>query len=98
MPDALELPRMLRAVVPHVRPGDAIVDELVALALRHSVGRFLHPTARRHPGFSTVARTLNDLAEPAARLRCVEAVRINRRTFDVINFPASEMRAVHFPA
>ena len=30
MPDALELPRMLRAVVPLVRAGHAVVDELVA--------------------------------------------------------------------
>ena len=30
MPDALELPGMRRAVVPLVRAGDAVVDELVA--------------------------------------------------------------------
>ena len=33
-----------------------------------------------------------------ARLRCVNAVRINRRTFQVINFPAREMRAADFPS
>ena len=43
MPDALELPRMLRAVVPLVRRerrGGRVVDELVALALGHAVGRW----------------------------------------------------------
>src|SRR5438309_5106131 len=40
MPDALELPRTLRAVVPHVRAGDSVVHEHVALTLRHAVRTF----------------------------------------------------------
>src|ERR1700730_4731016 len=97
MPDALELPRMLRAVVPLMRARHAIVNEFVALALGHAIRRLFHPTARRLPSFPAIARTLNDLPEPGARLRRVDSVRINRRPFDVINFPARKMRPVHFP-
>jgi len=99
VPDALELPRMLGAVVPHVRPGNAIVNEFVALTLRRAVRTFqiLRTAAWRLPGFAAVAATLNDLPEPRARLRRVNPVRINRRPFHVINLPAGKMRPVHFP-
>ena len=52
VPDALEFPGMRRAVVPLVRAGDALVDELVA---------------DRFPGLAAVVRALNQLSEPAAR-------------------------------
>src|SRR5438132_11734287 len=99
MPDALELPRMLGAVVPHVRPGNAIVNEFVALAFRRAVRTFqiLGTAARSFPGFAAIARSLNDLPEPTARLRRVNPVWINRRPFHVINLPAGKMRPVHFP-
>ena len=51
MPDALELPGMRRAVVPLVRAGHAVVDELVA---------------DRLPGLAAVVRALDQLPEPAA--------------------------------
>ena len=51
VPDALELPRVRRAVVPLVRAGHAVVDELVA---------------DRLPGLAAVVRALDQLAEPAA--------------------------------
>src|SRR3989454_4604626 len=75
MPDALELPGMLRAVVPLVRgEGFAgvrrrVVDELVALAGRHAVRRLRHSTPGRLPRLAAVARALDDLSEPPARLR-----------------------------
>ena len=82
MPDALELPRMLRAVVPLVR-GErlagfrrCVVDELVALALGHAVrrgGRFAGRCSGLMPGLAAVIRALNDLPEPAAGLRCITA-------------------------
>ena len=53
--------------------------------------------AGRVPRFAAVIRTLDDLPEPAARLRRVNAVRVSRRTFEVINFPAREVRAADFP-
>ncbi len=82
MPDALELPRMLRAVVPHVRGqrfaglGRDVVGELVALALGEAFGRLqrlLVGGTRHGPGLAAIVRALNDLPEPAAttaRDRC----------------------------
>ena len=37
VPDALEFPRMLRAVVPLMRAGHAVVNKFVALAFGHSL-------------------------------------------------------------
>ena len=82
MPDAFEFPRMLRAVVPLVRAGHAVVDELVA---------------DRLPRFAAVVRALDHLPEPAAGLRRIDAVRISGRAFEVINLPAREMRPADFP-
>src|SRR6267143_779671 len=84
MPDSLELPRVLCAVIPLMRgqgfPGfrGGVVDEFVALALRHSLWR--GPFARRCPwlcpGFAAVIGALNDLPEPAAALRRIQPVRV----------------------
>ena len=106
VPHALELPRVLRAVVPLVRRerlagfGRRVVDELVALALGHAVGRrrrLAGGRARLMPRFAAVVGALNDLPEPAARLRRVDAVRINGRTLQMIDLPAAEVRAVDVP-
>ena len=83
MPDPLELPRVRRSVVPLVRAGIAIVGELVASG-------FPRPAA--------VVGPLNDLAEPRARLRRVDAVGVGRRSLHVIDLPATKMRAAHIPA
>ena len=82
MPDALELPRVRRAVVPQVRAGDAVVHELVA---------------HRLPRLAAVVRALDDLAEPACRLRGVQPVRIGRRSLEVIDLPAAEVRTADIP-
>src|SRR6266702_3741165 len=104
MPDALELPGMLRAVVELLR-GEwlaglrrRVVDEFVALACRHAVRRLGHPAARRLPRLATVARALHDLAEPPARLRRVQAVRIGGGSLHVVDLPACEVRAADIPA
>ena len=106
MPDALEFPRVLRAVVPHVRRerlarfGRRVVDELVAFAHRHAVGRgrrFAGRRARLVPRFAAVVGALNDLPEPAAGLRRIDAVRIDGRAFEVVHLPAGEMRAADVP-
>src|SRR5580765_4374877 len=73
---------MRRAVVPLVRAGHAVVDELVA-------GRL--------PGLSTVIRSLDELTEPAARLRGVDATGIGRGTLEVVDLPAREVRAADVP-
>ena len=82
VPDALELPRVRRAVVPLVRAGHAVVGELVA---------------HRLPGLAAVVRALDHLAEPAAGLRRVEPVRIHRRALEVVDLPAPEVRAADVP-
>ena len=73
---------MRRAVVPLVRAGRAVVDELVA---------------DRLPRLAAVVRSLNQLAEPAGALRRVEAVRIGGRAFEVVHLPAAEERAAARP-
>src|SRR5687767_4412193 len=99
MPDALELPWVLRAVVPFVSANLAFIDEFVTLRLGHAVGadQLLRFASGRIPGFATVVGALGDLAEPPAGLRSVNAVRIHRRTFDVINLPTREVRAADLP-
>src|ERR1700722_5988592 len=104
MPHPLELPRMLRSVVPLVRGqrlaagGRSIVSKFVALALgRASRRRVARRGSRLMPSLAAVIRALNDLAKPAARLRRIDAVRVNRRSLDVIKFPAGEMRPADFP-
>ena len=82
VPDALELPGVRRAVVPLVGAGDAVVGELVA---------------DRLPGFAAVVGALDDLAEPAAGLRGVDAVGIYGRAFEVVHLPAGEVRAADLP-
>src|SRR5581483_2301046 len=70
-------------VVPLVRARHAVVRELVA---------------DRGPRRAAVVRALHDLAEPAAALRSVDAVRVGRRAFHVVDLPAREMRAGDLPA
>src|SRR5258707_11595078 len=82
MPDALELPGMRRPVVPLMCSRHAFVGELVA-------GRL--------PRFAAVVRALHHLAEPGACLRRVQTVGIGRRTLEVIQLPATEMRARDIP-
>src|SRR5690606_12266040 len=114
MPHALELPRMLRAVVPLMcrqRPaglGRGVVDEPVALALGHHElaglgidARILDPVLARRAGLlprlAAVVRALDDLAEPARRLRRVESVRVGWRALQVIDLPAGKVGARDLP-
>src|SRR5262245_35543984 len=83
MPDALELPRMRRAVVPLVRARNAIVGELVA---------------DRLPRLAAVAAALHGLAEPVARLRGVDAIGIDRRALQMVELPSAELRGADLPA
>src|SRR5215470_5279341 len=98
MPDALELPGVLRAVVPLMRCEwlarfrGRVVDELVALAFGKAFGGLFQPAARRLPRLAAIAGALDHLPEPAARLRGVQAIGIGRGAFHVIDLPAGEMR------
>src|SRR6478672_2481050 len=100
MPDALELPGMLRAVVPLMCARDTIVNELVTLGFCHPIRtlQFLRAAARCAPGFATVIRALNDLTKPIAGLRGVDPIGVNHRAFHVINLPSREMRAADLPS
>src|SRR5687768_17420426 len=83
VPDAFELPRVLRAVVPLMRAGRAVVDELVALALGHAArpDEILRLAPGRIPRLAAIIGALDDLPEPAARLRGVDAIRVYGRPF-----------------
>src|SRR5712692_7533502 len=106
MPNALELPGMLRAVVPLMSgeglPGlrGGVVHELVALAFGGS--RWLSVLfARRRPwlcpGFAAVIGALDDLPEPAAALRSIDAIRVGGRALQVIQLPAGKVGTAYFP-
>src|SRR5277367_1321644 len=101
MPHSLELPWMLRAVVPLMRGerlGRGVISELIALALRRA-GHSGLPGRRSRlmPGFATVVRTLNDLPKPSTGLRGVNSLRVNRRSLQVVNFPARKVGAADIP-
>ncbi len=100
MPDALELPGMLRAVVPLMCARNTVINELVTLGFRRAIRsfHFLRAAARCAPGFATIVRALNDLPKPATGLRGVDPIGVNHRTFHVINFPPREMRAADLPS
>src|ERR1700674_1519665 len=83
MPDALELPRVRRAVVPQVRAGGAVVHEFTSDLL---------------PGLAAVVGALYDLSEPAARLRRIQAIRVSRRSLDVVDLPTGEVGTADVPA
>src|SRR5439155_22915276 len=107
MPDALELPRVRRAVVPLMRRQRlagfrrGVIDELVAFGLGHSLprgGRLARFDAGLLPGFPAVAGALDDLPEPSAGLRRVDPVRIDGRALEVVDLPAAKVRPAHIPA
>src|SRR6266550_6737643 len=104
MPDALELPGVLRAVVPLMcgerlsSVGRDVIDELVALALRHFAGLGGDSATGRFPRLAAIAGALDHLPEPATRLRRVQATGIGGGSFEVIDLPAREVRSAHGPA
>src|SRR5204863_705630 len=105
MPDTLEFPGMLRAVVPHVG-GERfagfrgrVVDELIALAFGRPWLGVLLPRRRPrlYPSLAAIIRALNDLPEPAAGLRRIDAIRVGGRALEVIHLPARKMRTADVP-
>src|SRR5438128_3905188 len=106
MPYALELPGLRRAVVPLVR-GERlagfrrrVVNKLVGLGLGHALwggGRFARGCSGLVPGLATVIRALNDLPEPAARLRRIKPIRIRGSSLEMIHFPARKVGTADVP-
>src|SRR4051812_4978219 len=82
MPDALELPGVLRAIVPLMCAGDSVVHKFIPDWL---------------PGRAAVVGSLDQLPEPAAGLRGIQPIRVGRRTFDMVDLPAPKMRATDLP-
>ena len=82
MPDPLELPGLLGAVENLVSAGIALVFEVIA---------------DRLPGVAAVIRELDHLAKPAAGLRGIDPMRVNRRTLEVVDFPACKVRPADLP-
>src|SRR5437588_2804836 len=82
VPNPLELERPRRAVIPLVGARLALVDELVP---------------NRLPGLAAVVRTLDQLSEPAGRLRCIQPVRVDWRPLDVVHLPAAKVGPVDLP-
>ena len=105
MPDAFEFPRMLRAVVPLMRrqrrrAGDVSYTNLLLSPIGMPSGVVVGCAGRRarlKPRLAAVVRTLNDLPKPAARLRRVDPVRIDRRTLHVVNLPPAEQGPADVP-
>src|SRR5947208_14709742 len=82
VPDARELPGVLRAVVPLMLAGNAVVGELIA---------------DRFPRLRTVVRALHYLPVPTSGLRRVNPVRIARPHLQVVDLPAREQLASDVP-
>src|SRR3972149_8070078 len=106
MPDALELPRVRRAVVPLVRGQRfagfrrSVVNELVAHALGHAVrggGRFSCGCSGLVPCLAAVIRTLNDLTEPTARLRSIDSIWIYTGSLEMVDLPPRKVRTADVP-
>src|SRR6185503_3973340 len=77
-----------------------VVHEFIALAHRHAFGADSRHTGRcsgLKPRLAAVVGALNDLSEPAAALRGVEAIRIRGGALEVVKLPAGEVRPAHVP-
>src|SRR5437667_2325109 len=104
MPYSLEHPVVLRAVVPLMcgerlsSVGRDVIDELVALALRHLAWLGRDSATGRFPRLAAIAGALDHLPEPATRLRRVQATGIGGGSFEVIDLPSREVRPAHAPA
>ena len=79
VPDAFEFPRMLRAVIPHVGADGSFVNEFITFAFGKTFRAFqiFRIAAGRGPGFAAVIGALDDLPEPTAALRSVNAIGIH---------------------
>src|SRR5713226_5245983 len=105
MPNSLELPRMLSAVVPLMSSKGftgfrgGVVHELVALAFGHSLWR--GPFARRGawlcPSFAAIIGSLDNLSEPTAGLRRIQPIRVSRRSLEVVHLPARKVGTTDVP-
>src|SRR5262245_26653160 len=73
---------MRRAVVPLMSAGNSVIFKLVS---------------NRLPCLAAVIRALDDLSEPAAALRGIDPIGIDRRRFEMVDLPAAELRTADVP-
>src|SRR5215469_18196329 len=105
MPHALELPGMLGAIVELMRGqrlaslGRDVVDEFVAFAFGHASGGFAFApgSSGLEPRLAAIVGALNDLPEPSARLRGVDAIGVSGRSLEMVEFPSRKVRTADFP-
>src|SRR5829696_9360221 len=106
MPDAFELPRMWSAVIElmccerFAGFRRSVVNKFIAFAHRHAFGRGSRRAggrSRLEPRLAAIIRALNYLSKPAAGLRRINAVRLRRRTFHVIDLPSGKVRTTDVP-
>src|SRR5207245_9524732 len=82
MPDPHELERPRRAVVPQMRAGLALVDELVP---------------HRLPRLPSVIGALDQLPVPACVLRGIQPIGVGGRTLEVVDLPACKVGPTDVP-
>ena len=101
VPDALELPGMLRAVIPLMSgkrlPVSAECRKRICCSRRRHAPAGDLFASRRLPRLAAVVRALDHLPEPAAGLRSIEPVRIGRRSLQVVDLPARKVGAADLP-
>src|SRR4051812_30831294 len=105
VPNALEFPWMLRAVVPLMRRDwlaglrRDVIHEFIALTFGPALRclELVGAAARREPGFAAVVGPLDHLAEPTAGLRGVQPIRVSRRPLHVVNLPPAKERLADLP-
>src|SRR5262245_30106182 len=82
MPDPLELPRVLGAVVPLVRTGSSIIDKFISDWL---------------PRCTTAVGALDQLPKPPGGLRRIQPIWVSRGSLEMVNLPAGKMRTADLP-
>src|SRR5262249_35558976 len=103
MPDSLELPGVLRAVIPLMsgerlaRLGRCVVNKFVAFTFGPATLIRGQAATGHLPCFAAVTRALDDLSEPTAGLRCIDAIRIGWRSLHMVDFPAGKVRTTDVP-
>src|SRR5260370_37331345 len=106
MPDAFELPGMLRAVVPHMSgerfPGlrGGVVHKLVALAFGRSLllsALFARRCPWLNPSLAAVIGALNNLPKPATCLRRKRPIRGRGPSVDGVNRPSGKVGTADVP-
>src|SRR5262249_2115509 len=80
--------------------GGSVINKLVAFTLGHPFrgrGRLAWWSTGLLPGLAAIARALDDLAEPSAGLRTIQAIRVSGRSLHMIYLPAGKQGSTDVP-